>query len=244
MTGPLSEIVYSTPSSSAVSPGDIWLRLGFHYKSAGLKFTAHNYSEISFNQSQYHHNCTNLFNVQIAENRTANMTHLQLKLLAATVFLPFALGVRADFWKNIPVREIHEGDRIDEANDRVEIPAKDGFVDYFACDAKNGKVITLTDDKKFAACCLHGQKLLGSPETAFDCCASGHALAGKEATGYHCCPTGQDYDGSKCTNPSPVCQNGKVLVDGKCACPQGTKEAADGTCKKKTGCDSGIMTGV
>lgn len=173
------------------------------------------------------------------------MTNFQLKLLAAALFIPFALGVRADFSKNIPVKEIHDGDIIDEANGRVEIVGDgDGFVEYFSCDTKHGKVLALSDDRKFAACCLAGQTLLGSPDTAFDCCASGHDLAGSPEAGYRCCPTGQDFDGTKCTKPSPVCRNGKVLVDGKCVCPRGTTEAADGTCKKEAGCDSGLTTGV
>lgn len=174
------------------------------------------------------------------------MTNFQLKLLAAALFLPFALGLRPDFTKNIPVKEIHEGDRIDEANGRVEIvdQSGDGFVEYFTCDATKGKVLALSDDRKFAACCLPGQTLLGSPETAFDCCANGHDLVGKKETGYRCCPTGQDYDGTKCVIPSPVCRNGKVLMGGKCVCPRGTTEAADGTCKKEAGCDSGLITGV
>ncbi|KAK4240377.1 hypothetical protein C8A03DRAFT_13276 [Achaetomium macrosporum] len=112
------------------------------------------------------------------------------------------------------------------------------------CDAP-GTVPTLSDDKKRFACCLEGQHLLGSPETAFDCCADGHDLAGSPQAGYHCCPTGYTYDGRLC-KPVPTCKNGKVLVNGQCVCPEGTVEAADGTCQTRqpTGhCESGLETG-
>jgi hypothetical protein len=93
---------------------------------------------------------------------------------------------------------------------------------------------TLSTNKKYFACCLDGQHLLGSPETAFDCCADGHDLAGSPETGYHCCPTGYDFDGRLC-KPKPVttCKNGKVMVNGQCVCPEGTTDAADGSCQPR-----------
>ncbi|KAN0079153.1 hypothetical protein V8E54_005666 [Elaphomyces granulatus] len=106
--------------------------------------------------------------------------------------------------------------------------------------AAAGTAPTLSADKKYFACCLAGQNLLGSPDTAFDCCASGHDLVGSPAAGYHCCPTGFTFDGQQC---KPVCQNGKQLVDGKCVCPDGTVDAGDGTCKPKPPCDSGLQSG-
>ncbi|EAW11008.1 cysteine-rich secreted protein [Aspergillus clavatus NRRL 1] len=103
---------------------------------------------------------------------------------------------------------------------------------------------TLSGDKKYFACCLAGQHLLGSADTAFDCCADGHDLAGSKATGYHCCPKGFDFDGVLCKQ---VCQNGKKLVNGKCACAEGTEEAQDGTCHPKRDipgvCHSGLESG-
>lgn len=106
--------------------------------------------------------------------------------------------------------------------------------------AAAGTVPTLSADKKYFACCIAGQNLLGSPDTAFDCCAPGHDLVGSTDTGYHCCPTGYTFDGKIC---KPVCKNGKVLVDGQCVCPDGTVDAGDGTCKPKPACSSGLQSG-
>lgn len=113
------------------------------------------------------------------------------------------------------------------------------------CDSP-GTIPTLSADKKFFACCLEGQQLLGSPDTAFDCCAGGHELVGSLETGYHCCPAGFIYDGRVCRQQ---CKNGKLLVNGICVCPQGTVEAMDGTCqvkpqpRPKPDCSSGLETG-
>ncbi|KAI1820151.1 cystein rich protein [Xylaria intraflava] len=98
----------------------------------------------------------------------------------------------------------------------------------------------LMENKNYFACCAAGQRLLGSPETAFDCCADGHDLVGSADAGYHCCPTGFHYDGKICKS---FCKNGQMLVDGKCVCPSGTTEAADGTCKPKSKCSSGLEYG-
>lgn len=110
-----------------------------------------------------------------------------------------------------------------------------------------GTTPTLSKDKTHFACCKEGQSLLGSPETAFDCCAADHDLAGSADVGYHCCPTGFSYDGNVCKQ---VCQNGRVLVDGQCVCPEGTVDAGDGTCKTntpkpkpQTECTSGLESG-
>ncbi|KAL2172343.1 hypothetical protein VTG60DRAFT_6182 [Thermothelomyces hinnuleus] len=107
-----------------------------------------------------------------------------------------------------------------------------------------GTAPTISADKKYFACCLEGQQLLGSPDTAFDCCAGGHDLVGSAVTGYHCCPIGYTYDGQLCREK---CKNGKQLVNGKCVCPEGTVEAADGTCSQirppKPDCSSGLETG-
>jgi hypothetical protein len=40
-----------------------------------------------------------------------------------------------------------------------------------------GTAPTLSIDKRYFACCLAGQSLLGSPDTAFDCCAAGMTLS-------------------------------------------------------------------
>ncbi|KAL4898254.1 hypothetical protein BDV59DRAFT_197188 [Aspergillus ambiguus] len=119
--------------------------------------------------------------------------------------------------------------------------------------ATPGTVPTLTQDRKYFACCSGSQSLLGSPATAFDCCAAGHDLAGGPGVGYYCCPSGWTWDGRLCQTPtvapSPTCSNGKVLVDGKCVCPRGQTERADGTCAVAAQtpgapvCDSGLTTG-
>ncbi|KAA8645835.1 hypothetical protein EYZ11_013041 [Aspergillus tanneri] len=98
---------------------------------------------------------------------------------------------------------------------------------------------TLSADKKFFSCCLAGQRLVGSPDTAFDCCAAGHDLAGSADVGFRCCPTGYSFDGQLCKQ---LCQNGKQLVNGKCVCPDGQVEGLDGECETLT-CDSGLQTG-
>lgn len=109
---------------------------------------------------------------------------------------------------------------------------------------KRDKVFSLTADEKFASCCDRGQTLFGSKDTAFICCGAGHNIAGSKEVGYTCCLEGQIYDGEKCKTPDPVCENGKELVDGKCVCPKGQEEGADGVCKPKAKCDSGIVSGM
>jgi hypothetical protein len=104
-----------------------------------------------------------------------------------------------------------------------------------------GMVPTLSADNKHFACCLEGQNLHGSPDTAFDCCASGHELVGASAAGYCCCLIGYTFVDGLCK--PPVCQNGKKLVNGECVCPANTDDAGDGTCKPKPSCDSGLQTG-
>ncbi|PHH76164.1 hypothetical protein CDD80_1758 [Ophiocordyceps camponoti-rufipedis] len=112
-----------------------------------------------------------------------------------------------------------------------------GFEDGFQC--RNSRILCISDDKTMAACCEEKNKLKGSLESGFYCCAEGHDLAGSKEVGYSCCPTGQQFDGKVC---KLVCTNGKVLVDGKCACPVGLEEAAEGGCIKPK-CTSGLMTG-
>ncbi|RDA91166.1 hypothetical protein CP533_4807 [Ophiocordyceps camponoti-saundersi (nom. inval.)] len=114
----------------------------------------------------------------------------------------------------------------------------DGFKDSFECDSP--KILCLSDDKTRAACCEEKNSLKGSVDTDFYCCADGHDMVGSKEVGYSCCPIGQQYDGKVC---KLVCSNGKVLVDGKCACPEGQDEAADGSCKPASTCSSGLKTG-
>ncbi|KAI0387113.1 hypothetical protein F5Y04DRAFT_243033 [Hypomontagnella monticulosa] len=170
------------------------------------------------------------------------MKPLQLGLIS-TLTLPLALGaVRRDLQRrNVEVAQIDESDRIDRERQAILFhPADSDFEDIFRCTPTTGKHLTLNRDGTFAACCAPGQRLLGTPETAFDCCADGHELVGSYHTGYQCCPRGQSYDGVRCGS---LCRNGKVMIDGECVCPRGTVAAADGTCKRPVGCDSGIITG-
>ncbi|QDS76104.1 hypothetical protein FKW77_006409 [Venturia effusa] len=135
-------------------------------------------------------------------------------------------------WENIEVGEIDENTRIgteiffkQRPGSRVETPLR--------CDKTQGYQLVFSADKKFVACCLPGQKLVGSKDTAFDCCGEGHDLSGDKTVGFTCCPTGQKYDGKVCKpcHPPtpPVCENGKVLKDGMCVCPTDSYER-DGVC--------------
>lgn len=88
------------------------------------------------------------------------------------------------------------------------------------------------DSLMLQACCLPGQNLVGSKDTAFDCCGEGHDIAGEKDVGYTCCPTGQKWDGKACKSchpEPPVCQNGRVMKDGMCVCPKDSYEK-DGVC--------------
>ncbi|QPG93798.1 hypothetical protein C2857_002537 [Epichloe festucae Fl1] len=147
--------------------------------------------------------------------------------------------------KNTPTFEVGPGAKI--VGNKIEFDDPDCDDDMDCKTAKScsaaGTVPTLSENKKYFACCAAGQRLLGSPETAFDCCADGHDLVGSFAHGYHCCPTGFEWDGILCKQ---VCKNGKELVDGKCVCPPGQGEGSDGNCEvkpKPPRCDSGLETG-
>ena len=173
------------------------------------------------------------------------MKYLCLGLLATSIHLPFTSAGRIyEHQRNIPVAELDNTAIIDEnAREYVFPSSGSGIEEVFRCNKASGKKLTFRADKKFVACCAESQKLVGSLETAFDCCGGSHDLVGSAKTGYGCCPTGQVYDGKVCKPADPVCNNGKALVDGKCVCPTGEVEAADGTCEKPGECDSGIVTG-
>ncbi|GKZ28428.1 hypothetical protein AbraIFM66950_007096 [Aspergillus brasiliensis] len=168
------------------------------------------------------------------------MKSLSLSLVT-TIFLSTAsLATAKTYTTNVPVKEIQGSSSI-HGNSITWVEG--GFKTSIDCDDQgDNKKLSLSDNKKYAGCCLPGQRLLGSPETAFDCCAEGHDLAGSKDTGYTCCPEGQTYDGDTCQAPEPVCENGKVLKNGECACPKGTKEDEDGTCVPAK-CSSGLETG-
>lgn len=163
--------------------------------------------------------------------------------------LPSALGaLRLDIGlRNVQVAEITADAKVDFDKQEVLFDDPDSSFDLpMRCKPSQGKRLTLSEDRKWAACCPPGTSLLGSQETAFDCCGAGHSLAGDEGAGYRCCPTGQVFDGDKCKKPnssdSGTCKNGRVLVNGKCVCPASTTEAPDGTCKP-TKCSSEVQYG-
>ena len=147
--------------------------------------------------------------------------------------------------ENVPnVEQLGELDGSEIKGDNyIEWPKKPGqrFAKKLECVA--GFQLVYKD--KYAACCLPGERLVGSFDRVWECCGDGHDLAGSKDTGYSCCPTGQIFDGTNCKNPTPpapVCQNGKVLVDGKCVCPSGQVDGPDGWCQVVK-CESGLKTG-
>ncbi|KAI0532797.1 cystein rich protein [Xylaria digitata] len=176
------------------------------------------------------------------------MKNAQLSLL---ILLLHATGFEAKgFTKNVPTYEIGPGAKVNGNKITYDEPDCDAGLDCSTTKtcSKAGYTPSLSEDKKYFACCAAGQRLLGSPDTAFDCCADGHDLAGNSHCGYHCCPTGFDFDGQQCKE---TCKNGKALIDGKCVCPKGTTENSDGTCEKKPEpekcepgkCTSGLESG-
>ncbi|KAI2624967.1 hypothetical protein GGR54DRAFT_629423 [Hypoxylon sp. NC1633] len=155
-----------------------------------------------------------------------------LRILVLSLGLPPALGaIRRDLnSKNVQVAEIDKHARINEEKQEILFENRDSdFVDSMWCSKRSGKRLTFSADRVFVACCAPGQKLLGTLLTAFDCCDEGHDLVGSDKTGYRC---------------SPVCSNGKTMMLGRCVCPPGMTETADGGCKwPSVDCDSGITTG-
>ncbi|KAI0971120.1 cystein rich protein [Xylaria arbuscula] len=157
------------------------------------------------------------------------MKNVQLSLLAVLIY---TAGLHAKaFKKNVPTYEIGPGAKVNGNAITYNDPDCDEGLDCKTTRScsKSGYTPSLSDDKKYFACCAAGQRLLGSADTAFDCCAKGHDLVGDSHCGYHCCPTGFSWDGKQCKEK---CKNGQALVDGKCVCPKGTTESDDGTCKK------------
>ncbi|KAJ5504422.1 hypothetical protein N7463_007296 [Penicillium fimorum] len=161
---------------------------------------------------------------------------------AKTIISTFLFQASLIGAQGVPVRKLPGEFDID--GNTIIFEGTDGFDSMMRCSGNT--VIQLTPDKKFVACCLDGQHLTGDEKTGFDCCADDHDRVGSAATGYHCCPKGQIFDGQVCKaeekKEEETCANGKILVNGKCACPPGTKEIEDGTCEKEE-CSSGLETG-
>lgn len=176
------------------------------------------------------------------------MKNVQLSLLN---LLLYAAGLNAKTYKkNVPTYEIGTDAQINGNKITYNDPDCDDGLDCQTSKtcSKAGTVPSLSEDKKFFACCTPAQRLVGSPDTAFGCCAEGHDLAGDSHCGYQCCPTGFTYDGKLCKE---LCKGGKALVNGKCVCPKGTTENSAGTCEKTPEpgacedgeCTSGLETG-
>jgi hypothetical protein len=104
------------------------------------------------------------------------------------------------------------------------------------------KVLSLSADKKHGTCCPPGTSLKGSEATEWHCCGKDHDVTGSKEVGFECCLEGSIFDGKNCKR-GDKCPNGKLMIDGKCQCPNGQEEAADGTCKPAK-CDSGLSTGM
>lgn len=146
----------------------------------------------------------------------------------------------------VPTRNIPPGARIHNNEIHWTEPGCDRSQDY-PCDeitrrCYDDKKPSLTPDQRHFACCGPQQRLRGSVETEFHCCADGQEVVGSGRVGYKCCPSGQTFNGRSCEK---VCPNGKLLVNGECACPPGTIESFDGTCEVQTkpDCSSGLKTG-
>lgn len=142
----------------------------------------------------------------------------------------------------IKVKEI--GDNFDIHGDEVTWPDRP-FMGRLTCADEN-TVLSLSACKKYGTCCPPGNSLKGSPSTEWHCCAEGHDVTGSKDVGYECCVKGSIFDGTLCKRPDPPvpeCPNGKKLVNGRCQCPPGQEEAADGTCKPLK-CESGVETGM
>lgn len=170
-------------------------------------------------------------------------------IAASLLLLNHALGfIRRDLTqKNINVAQM-EGEYTIDLNTQevLFIDRVSDFEEAFRCSRQSGKQLTWNEDGSFIACCAPGYALIGSQDSAFDCCTINQYVTGSDATGYKCCPLGQIYDGSKCRYPDPDCTDGKILVDGACACPINLIEYTDGSCREPPppACDSGVREGI
>ena len=106
---------------------------------------------------------------------------------------------RPDIKGRVEVAELETDQLITEDTTQVAIRTSRGsdLSVLFEC-TKDNKELALSADGHFVGCCLPGQHLSGSEQSAFDCCGRGHEIAGDAGTGYICCPTGFMYDGSLC----------------------------------------------
>ncbi|KEY67603.1 hypothetical protein S7711_11233 [Stachybotrys chartarum IBT 7711] len=127
----------------------------------------------------------------------------------------------------------------------VQWPRADDPYERITFSCLDSQRVFLTPDNKLAACCEIPQVLKGPKDGDVLCCVEDHIMSGSKDVGFECCPKDYTFDGTLCREP-PTCKNGMVLKDGKCVCPEGLEEAADGTCQPPappTECDSGLQTG-
>ncbi|KAG5758526.1 hypothetical protein H9Q72_013334 [Fusarium xylarioides] len=95
---------------------------------------------------------------------------------------------------------------------------------FYACNLDAGKILTRSDDKKWVACCLSGQRLVGVTETDFDCCDESDVVTGSSDAGYGCCPPGHTYDGTTCRRRQSSAVSGDPvpaemksgIIEGRC----------------------------
>ena len=106
---------------------------------------------------------------------------------------------RPDIKGRVEVAELETDQVVTEDTTQVAIRTSRGsdLTVLFEC-TKGNKELALSADSHFVGCCLPGQHLSGSEQSAFDCCGRGHEITGDAEIGYICCPTGFMYDGSIC----------------------------------------------
>lgn len=156
---------------------------------------------------------------------------------------PALANIRRDLPNKAEVAELDGSETIDEAAKEITFPSDGDLEEVLRCKRASALQLSyaVADGKKWAACCLPGQKLMTSHGAAFDCCtAEGHYLAAGPNGKYSCCPTGQIFDGTICKDPPepPKPAPKPDPTPGK-LCPNGKPTGPNGECE----CDSGLTTG-
>jgi hypothetical protein len=156
----------------------------------------------------------------------------------SSISLVLLLRSHLAYAAKVPVKDIGE----DAVVDGNTVTWPDGpFTGSLTCTGPD-KVLNLSADKKHGTCCPTGASLKGSGDTEWHCCGKGHDVTGSKDVGFECCLEGSTFDGKNCKR-AEKCPNGKQMINGKCQCPDGEEEAADGTCQPAK-CDSGLKTGM
>lgn len=183
---------------------------------------------------------------------TCRTLHTSIIIMPARTFAYLLLGLQTALSSAALIEDVPNVEQLGELDgtetkgpNYIQWPLKPGQRFAKKLECVPGFEFSYSNCGKYVACCMPGQKLVGSFDTAWDCCGEGHDIAGDANSGYQCCPTGQTFDGKTCKSPvppTPQCKNGKTLVDGKCVCPSGQTEGPDGTCQAQK-CSSGLVTG-